>query len=40
MATLRNVAIGLLRLNGITEIKRTIEWVGRDRTRALPLLAT
>lgn len=40
MATLRNLAIGLLRLNGVTEIKRTIEWIGRDRSRALPLLAT
>jgi predicted transposase YbfD/YdcC len=40
MATLRNLAIGLLRLNGVTEIKRTIQWIGWDRTRALPLLVT
>jgi hypothetical protein len=40
MATLRNLAAGLLRLNGVTEIKRTIEWIGRDRTRELPLPAT
>ena len=40
MATLRNLAVGLLRLNGVTEIKRTIEWIGRDQSRALPLMAT
>jgi hypothetical protein len=40
MATLRNIAVGLLRLNGFTKIKKTIEWISRDRNRALPLLAT
>jgi len=40
MATLRNMAAGLLRLNGFTAIKETTEWICRDRTRALPLLAT
>ena len=40
MATLRNMAAGLLRLNGFTKIKETTEWIGRDRNRALPLLAT
>ncbi|MGH3783621.1 MAG: ISAs1 family transposase [Pseudonocardiaceae bacterium] len=40
MATLRNMAAGLLRLNGSTAIKEATEWIGRDRTRALPLLAT
>ena len=40
MATLRNMAAGLLRLNGLTAIKEATEWIGRDRTRALPLLAT
>jgi predicted transposase YbfD/YdcC len=40
MATLRNLALGLLRLNGIDKIKETTEWICRDRTRALPLLAT
>ncbi len=40
MATLRNLAAGLLRLNGHHAIKRTTESICRDRTRALPLLAT
>jgi predicted transposase YbfD/YdcC len=40
MATLRNFAAGLLRLNGHHAIKRTTESICRDRTRALPLLAT
>lgn len=40
MATLKNLAAGLLRLNGHHDIKRTTESICRDRTRALPLLAT
>lgn len=40
LATLRNLALGLFRLNGINKIKETTEWIGRDRNRALPLLAT
>lgn len=40
MATLRNLAAGLLRLNGHHTIKKTTEAICRDRTRALPLLAT
>lgn len=40
MATLRNTAASLLRLNGFTKIKETTEWIARDRNRALPLLAT
>jgi predicted transposase YbfD/YdcC len=40
MATLRNLALGLFRLNGIHKIKEATEWICRDRTRALPLLAT
>lgn len=40
MATLRNMAAGLLRLNGFTKIKETTEWIARDRNRALLLLAT
>jgi predicted transposase YbfD/YdcC len=40
MATLRNLALGLFRLNGMDEIKRTTERICRDRSRALPLLAT
>jgi predicted transposase YbfD/YdcC len=40
MATLRNTAAGLLRLNGFTKIKETTEWIARDRNRALPMLAT
>jgi predicted transposase YbfD/YdcC len=40
MATLRNLAMGILRINGFTKIKETTEWIARDRNRALPLLAT
>ncbi|MCE7008555.1 hypothetical protein LWC34_37945 [Kibdelosporangium philippinense] len=39
MAMLRNLAIGLIRLAGLTEIKRTLEWIAADRMRILPLLA-
>lgn len=39
MACVRNLAIGLLRLAGKDEIKRTLQRIGRDRTRILPLLA-
>jgi predicted transposase YbfD/YdcC len=40
MATLRNTAASLLRLNDFPRIKKTTEWIARDRNRALPLLAT
>jgi predicted transposase YbfD/YdcC len=40
MATLRNTAASLLRLGGFTRIKKTTEWISRNRNRALPLLAT
>jgi predicted transposase YbfD/YdcC len=39
MALFRNLAIGLIRLAGHTQIKRTIERLAADRTRILPLLA-
>jgi predicted transposase YbfD/YdcC len=35
MTTLRNLAISLLHLAGVTEIKRTLQRISRDRTRAL-----
>jgi predicted transposase YbfD/YdcC len=38
MATLRNIAISLLHLAGITEINRTLQRITRDRTRALLVL--
>ena len=38
MATLRNIAISLLHLAGITEINRTLQRNTRDRTRALLFL--
>lgn len=40
MAALRNLALGLFRLNGINNIKEATEAICRDRNRALPLLAT
>ena len=39
MATLRNLALGLLRLAGITKIKRTLERIAADRTRIFPIIA-
>jgi hypothetical protein len=35
MATLRNLAISLLHLNGVTEITRTLQAIARDRNRIL-----
>lgn len=40
MATLRNIAAGLIRLDGTNAIKRTTEWIGREPLRALPIIAT
>jgi hypothetical protein len=40
MATLRNLAPGLLRLAGISQINRTLERMAADRTRMLPIMAT
>jgi len=39
MATVRNLALGLLRLAGITQIIRTLERIAADRTRIVPLIA-
>lgn len=39
MATLRNLAAGILRLNGVNDIKRATEAIARDRHRAFPLLS-
>jgi predicted transposase YbfD/YdcC len=38
MATLRNLAISLLYLNGVTEITRTLQAIARDRNRVLDYL--
>jgi hypothetical protein len=38
MATFRNIAISLLHLVGVTEIKRTLQRISRDRSRALLVL--
>lgn len=38
MATLRNLALGLLALTGITKIKQTVQAISRNPLRALPLL--
>ena len=38
MATLRNLAIGLLYLNGVKEITRTLQAISRDRNRILDYL--
>jgi hypothetical protein len=39
MARLRNIAISLLHLAGITDITRTLQRITRDRTRALLFLS-
>jgi hypothetical protein len=38
MVTCRNIAIGLLYLAGVTEVIRTLQAIGRDRTRMLAYL--
>ena len=38
MATLRNLAVSLLYLAGVTEITRTLQAIGRDRNRMLSYL--
>jgi predicted transposase YbfD/YdcC len=38
MATLRNIAISLLHLAGITKITRTLQAISRDRTRVLSVI--
>jgi hypothetical protein len=38
MATLRNLAIGLLRLAGQTNIARGLRWASRNPARTLALL--
>ena len=40
MAMLRNLAIGLIRLAGLPQIKRTLERIAADWMRILPLLAS
>jgi predicted transposase YbfD/YdcC len=40
MATLRNIAAGLIRLTGVSAIKRTTEWLSRNPIRALTFIAT
>jgi predicted transposase YbfD/YdcC len=40
MATLRNIAAGLIRLNGVNAIKRTTEWLSRNPIRDLTFMAT
>lgn len=40
MATLRNTAIGIFRVNGLNKIREAAQWVCRDQDRALLLFAT
>lgn len=39
IAMARSIARGLLQLAGITEITRTLQYIGSDRNRILPLIA-
>jgi len=38
MATLRNIAISLLHLAGITQITRTLQAISRDPARVLDII--
>jgi hypothetical protein len=38
MATLRNLALGLFAIYGITKIKQTVQSIGRNTLRAVPLI--
>jgi len=38
LATLRNLAISLLYLAGVTEVTRTLQAIGRNQTRILEYL--
>ena len=38
MATLRNLALGLHAIHAITQIKQTVQPVGRNPLRAVPLI--
>jgi hypothetical protein len=38
MATLRNLSVSLLYLNGVKEVTRTLQAIARDRTRLLDYL--
>jgi hypothetical protein len=40
LASLRNLAISLIRLKGVTAIKETTEWIAGDRMRALKFMTT
>lgn len=40
LASLHNLAIGLLRLKGVTAIKKTTQWIAEDRRRALQFMTT
>ncbi|CAO5157814.1 membrane hypothetical protein [Frankia sp. AiPs1] len=40
LAALRNLALSLLRIHGVTKIREMVESIGRDRHRALKYLAT
>ncbi|TCJ31279.1 hypothetical protein [Parafrankia sp. BMG5.11] len=40
LAVLRNLALSLFRLHGITKVKETTEFIARARNRALTFLAT
>jgi hypothetical protein len=38
MATLRNLVLGLFAIHGITKIKQTVQSIGRNPLRAVPLI--
>jgi len=40
LAITHNLAISLIRLKGVKEIKGTVEWIAADRSRALRFMTT
>lgn len=38
MATLRNLALGLFAIHGMTKIKQTVQSIGRSPLRAVPMI--
>lgn len=40
LASLRNFAMSLLRLKGVKNMKETMQWIQRDRDRALQFMTT
>ena len=40
LASLRNLAVGLIRMKGKNAIRETTQWISRDQSRALKFMTT